>query len=289
MHLIRSVRVPALVLLIALAPLVLSGGCASKSKKPAATPVADADKYLFEQATAYLNHKKWVRAREYFKQIVDNYPQSRYRPDAKLGLGDAYLGEDSAGSLILSENEFREFITFFPTNERAYYAQYKLALCHYSQMLAPQRDQTQTKEAVKEFETFVERFPNSPLSAEGRKKLQECRDRLSEADYQVGVFYYRSRWYPGAIVRMRGVLKDNPAFSRRDGLYYYLADTYVKLGLIPEAPPLLDKLAAEFKQSEYLDKGSKLMAAIKAGTATPLQPKGPKKAKEKAPSKPPTI
>jgi outer membrane protein assembly factor BamD len=287
MHLIRSLRVPAVVLLAALAPVVFSGGCASKSKKPAATPSADADKYLFDQGTDYLNKKRWVRAREYFKQIVDNYPQSRYRPDAKLGLGDAYLGEDSAGSVILSANEFSQFLTYFPTHERAYYAQYKLALSHSSQMLAPQRDQSQTREAIREFQTFVDRYPNSPLIAEGRKKLQECRDRLSDADYQVGVFYYRTRWYPGAIVRMRAVLKDNPGFARRDGLYYYLADTFVKMGLVPEAPPLLDKLAAEFKQSEFLEKGNKLMAAIKAGTAVPVQPKGPKKAKDKAPAKEP--
>jgi outer membrane protein assembly factor BamD len=290
MHLIRSLRVPAVVLLLALAPVVLSGGCASKSKKPAATPAADADKYLFEQGTAYLTKKRWLRAVQYYKQIVDNYPQSRYRPDAKIGLGDAYLGQDSTASLILAANEFREFLTYFPTHERAYYAQYKLALSHYAQMLAPQRDQTQTKEAIQDFQTFVDRYPDSPLIGEGRKKLQECRDRLSDADYQVGVFYYRSRWYPGAITRMRAVLKDNPGFFKRDGLYYYLADTYVKMGLLPEAPPLLDKLAAEFKQSEFLDKGNKLMAAIKAGTAAPLPPKGAKKVKQKeAAKKPPTI
>ncbi len=287
MHLIRSLRAPAVVVLLALAPLVLSGGCASKSKKTPATPAADADRYLFEQGTQYLNKKRWLRAREYFKQIVDNYPQSRFRPDAKLGLGDAYLGEDSAGSLILAANEFREFLTYFPTHERAYYAQYKLALSHYAQILAPQRDQTQTKEAVKEFESFVERFPDSPLAAEGRKKLQECRDRLSDADYQVGVFYYRTRWYPGAIVRLRAVLKDNPRFSRRDGLYYYLADTYVKLGFTPEAPPLLEKLATEFQKSDYLQRGNKLMAEIKAGTAGP-QPRKPVK-KRDAKSKAPTV
>jgi outer membrane protein assembly factor BamD len=287
MHLIRSLRVPAVVVLLALAPLVLSGGCASKTKKAAAAPAADADRYLFEQGTDWLKKKRWLRAREYFKQIVDNYPQSRFRPDAKLGLGDTYNGEDSAGSLILAANEFREFLTYFPTHERSYYAQYKLALSHYAQMLAPQRDQTQTREAVKEFESFVERFPSSPLGAEGRKKLQECRDRLSDSDYQVGVFYYRTKWYPGAIVRLRGVLKDNPQFSRRDALYYYLADTFVKVGLTPEAPPLLEKLATEFQKSEYLQKGSKLMAEIKAGTAGP-QPRKPAK-KVDAKSKAPTI
>ena len=40
-----------------------------------------------------LNEKHWLTAREYFRQLVDSYPQSPYRADAKLGLGDTYLGE----------------------------------------------------------------------------------------------------------------------------------------------------------------------------------------------------
>ena len=48
-------------------------------------------------------------------------------------------------------NEFREFLTFYPTNRRADYAQYKLGLCHFRQMAKPERDQTQTNDAIAEF------------------------------------------------------------------------------------------------------------------------------------------
>ena len=53
-------------------------------------------------------------------------PQSPYRPDAKLGIGDTYLGEGTREALVLAINEFREFLSFYPTNPRADYAQYKL-------------------------------------------------------------------------------------------------------------------------------------------------------------------
>ena len=69
---------------------------------------------------------------------------------AKLGVGDTYLGEGTSQSLVLAIAEFREFLTFYPTNPRADYAQYKLALAHYRQMRAPQRDQTETRAALKE-------------------------------------------------------------------------------------------------------------------------------------------
>lgn len=258
-------RVVAGAVLIAI--VALSGGCGSKNKKAPVTGAADADKYLFDQGQAALKKKSWLKGREYFRMIVENYPQSRFRPEAKLGLGDTYLGENSVESLILGANEYREFLTFFPTHEKAYYAQYQLARTHYEQMLAPQRDQTQTFAAILEFETFIERFPDSPLVADGRKALQECRDRLSDADYQVGYFYYRARWYPGALSRFRAVLKENPAYTNRDALYYYLADTYVMMGAAPEALPLLVRLTKEFEKSQYLLRGQRLMASIKDGTA----------------------
>ncbi len=252
---------------VLIATVALSGGCGSKNKKAPVATAADADKYLFDQGQAALKKKSWLKGREYFRMIVENYPQSRFRPEAKLGLGDTYLGENSVESLILGANEYREFLTFFPTHEKAYYAQYQLARTHYEQMLAPQRDQTQTLAAILEFETFIERFPDSPLVADGRKGLQECRDRLSDADYQVGYFYYRARWYPGALSRFRAVLKENPTYTNRDALYYYLADTYVMMGAAPEALPLLERLTKEFEKSQYLLRGQRLMASIKDGTA----------------------
>jgi len=41
----------------------------------------------------------------------------------------------------------------------------------------------ETREAIKEFETFVERYPNSSLMGEVREKLRAARDRLASASY----------------------------------------------------------------------------------------------------------
>jgi outer membrane protein assembly factor BamD (BamD/ComL family) len=82
----------------------------------------------------------------------------------------------------------------------------------------------------------------------------------------VGYHYYRSKWYPGALSRFRAVLKDNPTYTRRDALYYYLADCYIRMGLAPEAAPLLDRLLKEFEKSEYLLKAKRTLTEIEDGT-----------------------
>jgi len=281
MHFTRSLSGRAWVAGLLLALALLSTACGSKNN-PALAGGAEPDKYLFDLGTESLSKKRWLKAREYFRQIVDEYPQSRYRADAKLGLGDGYLGDGSVESLILGGNEFREFLQIYPTHARAHYAQYKLALSHYEQMAAPQRDQTQTKEAIAEFQIFVDRYPNSSLINEGQAKLQECKDRLSDSDYQVGYHYYRSKWYPGALSRFRAVLKDNPTYTRRDALYYYLADCYIRMGLAPEAAPLLDRLLKEFEKSEYLLKAKRTLTDIENGTIGSLTtPKKDEKKDEK--------
>jgi len=228
------------------------------------TGTQDPDKFLFDRGTQALSDKRWLTAREFFKQVVETYTQSPYRPDAKLGMGDTYLGEGSTEALVLAINEFREFLMFYPTNARADYAQYKLALAHFRQMRAPQRDQTETREAIKELETFVDRYPNSSLQGEVKNKLREARDRLSQADYEVGFFYYRQRWYPGAVDRFRVLLKQDPTFTGRDAVYFYLAESLLKAKQRAAALPYYEKLVEEFQQSEYLMDAKRRIAELKA-------------------------
>src|SRR5437764_13409732 len=192
-----------IVFFIASAAVVAASACAPQTRSLVPAGTTDPDKFLFDKGTEALNKKKWLTAREFFKQVTETYTQSAFRPDAKLGIGDTYLGEGTAEALVLAINEFREFLSFYPTNRRADYAQYKLGMAHFRQMRHPQRDQTETREAVTEFESFVARYPNSSLLPEAKQRLREARDRLSESDYLVGYFYYRQKWYLGAVDRFK--------------------------------------------------------------------------------------
>jgi outer membrane protein assembly factor BamD len=248
-------------------------GCAQKaSTLPPGS--ADADKFLFDRGSEAAKEKKWLNAREYFRNLVDNYPQSPFRPDAKLALGDTYIGEDTTESLLLAANEFREFLTFYPTHARADYAQLQLTRSYMEQMLAPERDQTATQDAIKEIEIFLQRFPNSKLMPEARKMEREAKDRLSEANYRVGFYYFRVRWYPGAIERFKEVLSTDPNYTHRDAVYFHLAESLYRSASPTdeaagkakkaEALPYYERLIKEFEKSEYLPEAQKRVAELKA-------------------------
>src|SRR5687768_17952590 len=247
---------------IVVAALVTLSACTARQTTPP-PGTAQPDKFLFDRGTEALKEGDWMDARTYFQQIVDGYPQSPFRPEAKLGVGDSHLGEDSAASVVLAANEFREFLQFYPTSPRADYAQYKLAMSHFEQMRAADRDQTETKAALKEFDVFFQKFPNSPLTPEVKQNWRIARDRLSESSYRVGLTYYRIPWYPGAIDRFREVLRDDPDYTGRDSVYFYLAESLARTDKTAEAIPYFERLLAEFPSSEHLEDAKVRLQALK--------------------------
>lgn len=240
-------------------------GCASSSVVPVGTP--EGDKVLLDRGDEALGTRRWVTARGYFSKLLDGYPQSPFRADAKLGVGDSYLGENNTSSYVFALNEFHEFLAFYPTNARADYAQFQLATVHFRQMLGPQRDQTETKEAIREFQTFVERYPASPLLSQAQERLREAKDRLADGELQVGTFYLHIGLYPSAVARFRYLLDADPGYTRKDSLYFHLAEALQKSEKKAEALPYYERLVQEFEQSEYLVEAKRRIEQLKTAPA----------------------
>src|SRR5258706_4734150 len=263
----KTLRLTAVVMLVLMG--ALGTACTGGAPKKPPIGTLEPDKFLFERGTENLSKKRWLVSREYFRQLIDSYPQSPYRADAKLGLGDTYLGERSGESFVLATNEFREFLNFYPTHKRADYAQFKLAMSHFYQMRAPMRDQSETRDAIRELQTFVTKYPESELLTEGRQKLREARDRMDDWDFGVAEHYFRIKWYPGAVGRLVPLLTSDPEYTRRDAVYYFLGESLIKVKREAEALPYFERLVKEFEQSEYLVKAKTRITELKALPAVP--------------------
>ena len=241
--------------------------CGGRQAELPALTETDADGILFERGGQALEEGSWSTAREYFVQIRDNYPQSPLRARSRLGIVESYEGEGTEVAYLSALNELREFLRLYPpTHELAPDAQFKVGMVYFNQMRRPERDQSETRAAIDEFETFIElyaEFADPQLLAEARARLRDARDRLSDSDYLVGRFYYRLRYYPGAIDRFREILDEDPGYTRRDAVYFHLGDALATIDRGPEALPLLERLVSEFPATEYLVDANLRIAELK--------------------------
>ncbi len=241
--------------------------------EPEITPAtAEADRLLYERAEAAMEEESWTRARDYYVQIRDNYPQSALRADARLKVGETYYREGTLATYVAAQADLREFLRLYPSHRLSARAQYLLGMVSFEQMRSPQRDQSETHEAIREFERFIELAVTDPtfasgvddtLLAEVRTRLREARDRLSDSSFIVGRFYYRNKYYPGAIDRFREILDDDPGYTRRDQIYYHLAASLAASDREREALPMFERLVSEYPSTEFLEDAAEQIAALK--------------------------
>lgn len=242
--------------------LATAGACAKNDKLPPDPGVAD--QFLMQRGQEAMAKKHWLDAREYFRQIVENYSGSPLRSQAKLSIGDSYLQEGTADALVSAATEYREFLRFYPTDARADQAQYNLAMTYFKQMRKPERDQTATHETLDEFGIFFQQYPNSALMGDARKNWRIARDRLSAAGFGVGVTYMKQKWFPGAIARFNEVILTDPEYTNMDAVYFHLAETLARADRKQEAIPLFDRVVREYPMSEYLPKAQKRLKELNA-------------------------
>jgi len=246
----------------AMALLALTIACGQQIPEPP-TGAVDADRFLYDRGMEELEDGHWFQAREYFQRLVDTYPRSENRPNAKIGIGDTYMGEGRVDSQILAAAEYREFLQFFPLHERADYAQYQLAQSYSRQMHSSARDQSMSHDALREVETFLRAHTTSPYRAEIEELERAIRDRLAEAEFRVGLFYHRSENWVGCLLRFQHVLDEYPNYTRMDQVFFHIAETYRKVGALDEAAPFYDRVLNEFPESEYADDSTKRLAEIR--------------------------
>ena len=119
--------------------------------------------------------------------------ESRSGRTPSSGVGDSYLGEDTAASVVLAANEFREFLQFYPDQP----ARRLRAVQAGDEPLradarAPSAIRPKRARRSRSSTCSSSSFPNSPLTPEVKKNWRIARDRLSESSYGVGLHYYRS-------------------------------------------------------------------------------------------------
>lgn len=270
---------------IAVVPILgalLAYGCASGGQADIATLASNSDQVIWEAGQKAAQKKQWEAARQYFKRIVDGFPQSQLGPAARLALADSHFGEGGAASSILAISEYRDFVTLYPSHPKSDYAQFRIGEAYYSQKNRADRDQTSTMHALEEYEHLIEAYPSSPYIEETRGRIAACRQSLGRAEFMAGYFYQRTRRaYRAAISRYEGILNDFADYEYIDEVLYRLSQCLIYMARSPEALPHLAKLVEVYPTSEWADEAKKLMARIAeapppAAVASPSpEPPGP--------------
>jgi outer membrane protein assembly factor BamD len=217
------------------------------------------DEVVWDAGQKASTKKDWEAARQYYKRLVDAFPQSQHQPDARIGLADSYYQEGGTANYVLAVSAYREFLTLYPQHPRSDYAQFQAGESYFKQKNSSDRDQTATRQALEEYERLLDVYPQSTFIEQTRDRIKACRQSLARTHHQVGFFYQKTRRsWRAAIARYQTILSDYPDYEHIDEVLFRMGQCLAFAGRYAEARPHLARLRSEFPKSEFVPEADKL-------------------------------
>ena len=186
------------------------------------------DKQLYDKAMAQIASGHYDIGRLDLQTLLDTYPDSQYMMRAKLAVADAWYKEGGSAALTEAEQEYRDFITFFPNVPEAAEAQLRIGDIYFKQMDVPDRDYSKAMHAEAEYRTMLKQYPDAPkpILDDARQKLREVQEVLADREAELGAFYATHNNWPASIARYQTVVDTYPLYSHMDDVLIGIGDAY---------------------------------------------------------------
>src|SRR6266436_2147807 len=122
-----------------------------KEKKIQPVDAGLPDKVLYDKALDATKRGHFDVARLDLQTLLNTYPDSQYLMKAKLAIADSWFKEGGTAALTQAEQEYKDFITFFPNAPEAAEAQMRVGDIYFRQMDKPDRDYAKATHAEEEY------------------------------------------------------------------------------------------------------------------------------------------
>jgi outer membrane protein assembly factor BamD len=230
-------------LVLTLCVFVLSG-CSQKQQPKTA------EEYL-RLGNQQLSRKRGGQAREYYQQLLEQFPDSAQKVQAQFNVAEALYREKN---YLEARFEYQKFLELYPTDPLASRAQFQLGMCSLKEVQSADRDQSKTRDALRAFRLFRRQYPQDPLLPQAEVHIRFLRARLAQHEFGVARFYYKKQAYGAAINRLLNLIQLYPNMPDLDEALYMLADSYRGEENYVKAQRVLRLLVDHFPTSAYLSR-----------------------------------
>ncbi len=197
------------------------------------------DRMLYDKALKATKKGHFDVARLDLQTLLNTYPDSQYQMKAKLAIADSWYREGGSAALTQAEQEYKDFITFFPNAPEAAEAQMRVGDIYFRQMDKPDRDYSKALHAQEEYRLMLQQFPDSTLVPQAKQRLREVQEVLATREAEIAAFYQTHENWPATIARYQTVADTYPQFSHMDDVLVALGDAYSSEARIVRSQPRL--------------------------------------------------
>ncbi|MDO5648232.1 outer membrane protein assembly factor BamD [Paracoccus sp. (in: a-proteobacteria)] len=194
------------------------------------------------------NTRRPADAVHYFGEVERLYPYSEW---AKRALIMQAYGYHRARDYEEARSAAQRFLTTYPGDEDAAYAQYLLALSYYDQIDDVGRDQGLTFQALRALRDVIEQHPGSEYARSSMMKFDLAFDHLAGKEMEIGRYYLKRGHYAASVNRFRVVVEEFQTTTHTPEALMRLVEAYLALGLNDQAQTAGAILGHNFQSSPF--------------------------------------
>ncbi|MBV7387175.1 outer membrane protein assembly factor BamD [Pasteurellaceae bacterium TAE3-ERU1] len=246
MHKLNSI---ALALVTALAIT----GCSSSDKKVEEGSVEQ----LYAKANTYLQDENYTQAIRYFDAVDSRYPFGAYSEQAQLSL---IYANYKAGEYTIALADAERFLRMHSTSQHLDFVLYVAGLInselgrHFmldtfgaDQAL---RDPLPMTNAMNNFNTLVQNFPNSRYAADAKARILYLHNALARHELHVAEFYFKRDAHVAVVNRVLGLVDHYPDTQAMYQALPLLEKSYLAMNL-PAPAKQIETLIAQNKDKTF--------------------------------------
>jgi outer membrane protein assembly factor BamD len=201
------------------------------------------EEQFFEEAKAALREERWSKAVQLYEKLEARYPFGPHATQAQIDIAYAYYKNNEPDSALAAVDRF---IKLNPAHPNVDYAYYLRGLINYNRGISfvdrfvptdsSQRDPGSAREAYRQFQELVAKFPNSRYAEDSRQRITALRNNLGMYELHVADFYMRRGAYLAAARRSIEVIRN-----------------YQRTPAVPEALKILEEAYRKLELTELAD------------------------------------
>ena len=212
---------------------------------------------IYNNAVNLLEAGERDLAVEEFDEVERQHPYSQWAKRAQIMSAYASYLDGDFNSAIASASRF---IQLHPGNEDSVYAYYLIAQSYYERIPDVERDQRMVEQARNAFLDLLRLYPDSIYSRDATLKLELTLDHLAGKEMDIGRWYQNRGEYIAAVNRFRIVVDKYQTTSHVAEALFRLVETYLALGIVPQAREVASVLAYNYPGSDWYEDAWSLLA-----------------------------
>jgi outer membrane protein assembly factor BamD len=182
----------------------------------------------YTRAKEYYDKENYIKAEQLYAELIPVYKGTEKAEEIYFYFSycNYYMGDYS-----LSQYHFKNFTRQFPGSKHSEECYFMNAYCYYLSSPYYSLDQTDTKNAINEFQSFADEYPESTRIDTCNKLIDRLRGKLENKDYDMFKQYHKLADYKASISCCKNFVKEFPDSKYVDEAYYIMIDSYYLLAI----------------------------------------------------------